>query len=119
MQIPDDYLRWQDLCCPFNRVVEMRWFLQIQPSHRRDKKFEAVFRRGDEEQRVSFGARGYSDYLQHCDSERHQRYWDRHRAHENWEDPFTVGALSRWLLWGPTTSLDTNLRLFRRCFGFR
>lgn len=57
---------------------------------------------------VRFGASGYSDYLQHKDEDRRQRYIERHRKNENWRDPETAGFWSRWILWGPYTSLKRN-----------
>ena len=58
--------------------------------------------------KVRFGAQGYSDYLQHKDEDRRQRYIDRHRTNENWRDPTTAGFWSRWILWGPYTSIKRN-----------
>ena len=51
--------------------------------------------------KVSFGAKGYEDYTIHKDSERKQRYIDRHKNKENWTESGidTKGFWSRWLLW--------------------
>ena len=43
-------------------------------------------------------------------------YIARHTVRENWNDPYSAGALSRWLLWGDTTSLDKNHEIFMRMF---
>ena len=40
-----------------------------------------------------------SDYTKHKDPERMKRYNNRHRRNENWNDPTTAGALSKWILW--------------------
>jgi len=40
----------------------------------------------------------------------------RHKARENWNDPTTAGALSRYLLWGPSTSFAENLSNFKKRF---
>jgi len=76
------------------------------------KKWRAIFRDGTY---TDFGASGYKDYTQHHDGLRRASYLARHRTNENWNDPKTAGALSRWLLWN-TTSLENNLRLYRRRF---
>ena len=57
-----------------------------------------------------FGARGMSDYTKHGDKERMERYVDRHdNGREDWNDPTTAGALSRWILWNkPTLSASYN-----------
>jgi len=50
---------------------------------------------------VRFGAKGYSDYTMHKNSERQKRYITRHKARENWtkSGSKTAGFWSRWLLW--------------------
>ena len=70
-----------------------------------------------DEKRVPFGAYGMSDYTQHHDKLRRERYLMRHRARENWNEPMTAGSLSRWLLWGPSTSLSANVRTFKNRFN--
>lgn len=77
-------------------------------------KWIAVF---DDGTRVPFGAKGYQDYTQHHDKMRRQLYLTRHRARENWNNPKTAGSLSRWILWGDSTSLQTNLRNFKQRFS--
>ena len=52
---------------------------------------------------MSFGSSQHSDFTKHKDPERKQRYLDRHKARENWNDPTTAGALSKHVLWNKTT----------------
>jgi hypothetical protein len=77
-------------------------------------KWVATF---DDGTRVSFGAKGYQDYTQHHDKLRRANYLSRHRTSESWTNPKTAGALSRWLLWGDSTSFATNLADFKRRFS--
>ena len=77
-------------------------------------KWVAVF---DDGTRVPFGAKGYQDYTQHGDKLRRANYLARHRTSETWTNPKTAGALSRWILWGDSTSLSANLSDFRRRFS--
>ena len=63
------------------------------------KKF-AVFVDG---KTINFGAEGYSDYTIHKDDERKNRYIQRHKARENWNDCKSAGFWSRWLLWNKKT----------------
>ena len=72
----------------------------ITPSKKSDKKFDATI---DGKKTVSFGAKGYSDFTQHKDPARKQRYLNRHKARENWNDPTTAGALSKHVLWNKPT----------------
>jgi hypothetical protein len=67
---------------------------------------------------VHFGAAGYSDFTDHHDEERKQRYLDRHSDRENWTaaGSETAGFLSRWLLWNKQT-LAASVRDTNRRFG--
>lgn len=65
-----------------------------------------------------FGASGYTDYIKSKDKERRKRYLDRHRK-ENWRDYKSAGSLSRYILWGSTTNLSNNIKLFARRFKLK
>ena len=64
-----------------------------------------------------FGAVGYSDFTQHKNPLRRANYLTRHRAREDWNDYKSAGALSKHLLWGPSTSLQANVSSFKRRFS--
>ena len=68
----------------------------IKPSKKPDKKFDAII---DGKKTVSFGSSKHSDFTQHKDPARKQRYLNRHKARENWADPTTAGSLSKNVLW--------------------
>ena len=63
----------------------------------------AVFEKDGKSITTHFGARGYSDYTQHHDKERLERYKNRHRSRENWKDPTTAGSLALYILWNKPT----------------
>lgn len=86
--------------------------LSVKSSTRPDKKFMATF---DDGKVVHFGARGMSDFTKHRDEDRKQRYLDRHRQNENWRNPQTPGALSRWILWNKPT-LTASIADFKKRF---
>lgn len=66
---------------------------------------------------MDFGQRGGRTYVDHGDKALREAYLARHsRGREDWNDPYTPGALARWILWGPHTSVDANLRYFRERF---
>ena len=65
---------------------------------------------------VQFGAVGYESYPDHQDLQRKQSYLSRH-SNENWSDPMTPGALSRWILWNRTT-LSASYKDFRTRFRY-
>lgn len=91
----------------------------IRKSHKKEKKFDAVFEYPDGHTKtVPFGLKPYSDFTKHKDTKRRQRYLDRHRGMgENWNDPTTPGSLSKWILWGPSTSLQKNIKTFKKRFN--
>lgn len=70
-----------------------------------EKKLQAVFEniKTKREKKVHFGQAGASDYTKHKNKERKENYIDRHKKRENWNDPTTPGALSRYILWNKPT----------------
>ena len=83
----------------------------ITKSKNKDKKYDA---RIDGKKTVSFGAAGMSDFTKHKDPERKQRYLNRHKSRENWNDPTTAGYLSRWILWAKPTIEESIKDLNKR-----
>jgi len=69
--------------------------------------------------KVRFGAAGYNDYTSfpaEIRDERRTLYLKRHKEREEWNQPDTPGALSRWILW-EHTSLRTAIKKFKQRFG--
>jgi hypothetical protein len=92
--------------------------LRVVPSANAEKKYDAVFQQDSGRTKTtSFGAKGYTDFLQSADKDRRERYLTRHRANENWNNPVTAGSLSKHLLWGPSTSLQENIATFKNKFS--
>ena len=87
------------------------------------KKMQAVFfEKGKDgkmkkKKTVAFGSAGMSDYTINKDKARRQRYLDRHRKRENWNNPMSAGSLSKWILWGDSTSKQANIRAFKKRFN--
>jgi len=92
-------------------------FVSLKRSTDPDKKYMATFEDNGRTKTTHFGAAGMTDYTLSKDPERRAAYLRRHQANENWNDPTSAGALSRWLLWGPSTSLRENLNAFIKRFG--
>jgi hypothetical protein len=65
---------------------------------------------------VSFGAAGYQDYTQHKDKQRRELCRARHKS-DNLNDPTSPGSLSMYILWGDSTSIKQNIKLFRERFN--
>lgn len=95
--------------------IQMK-LLYIKPARDGVHKYVATFVQGERVRHVAFGAVGYTDYLQSGDEDRKKRYLARHKTRENWSDPTSAGALSRYILWGPSTSFRTNVLHFKSRF---
>jgi hypothetical protein len=69
----------------------------------------------DDGTQTRFGAAGMDDYTITKDEKRRTLYLIRHAKNENWRDPKSAGALSRWILWNLPT-IEASLRDYRRRF---
>ena len=74
----------------------------ISPSTRTTKKYQAVI---DGRKTIHFGSSSHSDFTRHKDTERKQRYINRHRKNEDWTKSGveTAGFYSRWVTWHKPT----------------
>ena len=92
----------------------------IEKSTRKDKKYMATL---NSNKHIHFGQTGYSDYSQHKDDERKQRYIARHKANEDWTKSGidTAGFYSKHVLWNkPTISQSiTDLNSKYKNFTFK
>jgi len=61
---------------------------------------------------VHFGATAGRTYIDHGDKAKRTAYLARHKVNENWNDPYSPGSISRFLLWGDSTSFEANHQAF-------
>jgi hypothetical protein len=94
--------------------------ISITKSSNPEKKYMAVFETNMGTRKTThFGSANMKDFTLYPVDERQERkrlYLIRHRANENWNDPTTAGALSRWVLWNKPTlkaSIDDFKKRFR------
>ena len=94
--------------------------LKIKKSNKTDKKLMAIFEncQTGRKKTTHFGAAGMSDFTLHKDIERKKRYINRHYKNENWDNPITAGALSRWILWNKKT-LQESIVDYKKMFKFK
>lgn len=85
----------------------------IKPSNRKDKRYQATFNNG---KTIHFGQKGGSVYIDHGDKIKRENYIKRHAVNEDFSNPYSAGALSRWLLWGDYKTLDENHQAFMKKF---
>jgi len=69
-------------------------------SDRPDKKYFIIT---NDNKKIYFGQASASDFTLHKDEARKQRYINRHKKNENWNNKDTAGFWSRWLLWEKPT----------------
>jgi len=92
--------------------------ISITDSDKPDKKMKAVFEQDTGRTKtIHFGARKMDDYTITHDKEQRARYIARHDKNEDWSNPMTAGALSRFILWGDSTSRVKNISSYRRKFN--
>lgn len=93
-------------------------FIKITKSSKKNKKLDAYFinKKTNKIKIISFGDSNYSDFTKHKDEKRKERYLNRHRKNENWKDPMSKGALSRWILWNKPT-LKSSIQDYKRRFN--
>ena len=93
--------------------------MEIKPSTREGKKYMAIFQ--NPKKTVHFGSAGMKDYtLSNGDEEAkkmRERYRTRHAKDLETNDPRRAGFLSYYLLWGDSTSLQTNIRNYKSKFN--
>jgi len=92
--------------------------VEIKPSALKTKKYTAIFYddKNKKIKTIHFGNKGSDDYTITGDKQQRARYLKRHEKRENWNDPLTAGALSRWILWGDSKSIKTNIKDFKKRF---
>jgi hypothetical protein len=88
--------------------------MKIEKSTRVGKRFSATFANGKV---IHFGQAGGKTYIDEGDKVKRENYLLRHKKRENWNNPYSAGALSRYLLWGDSTSLDANHQAFMKRFN--
>ena len=95
--------------------------VEISKSSAKNKKLTAVFydNEGKKIKTVNFGDSRYSDYLQHKDKERRERYRKRHSVYLKGRGYDTAAHLSYWILWGDSSSLQTNINAYKKKYNLR
>jgi hypothetical protein len=89
--------------------------MEIKPSTRDGKKYMAIFQ--NPKKTIHFGQKDADDYTIKHDKEQRERYRTRHAKDLETNDPRRAGFLSYYLLWGDSTSLQTNIREYKKKFN--
>jgi len=78
------------------------------------KKYRAIFDNG---RHTDFGQHSADDYTKTHDKNQRQRYLTRHRANEDWTNPYKAGTLSKFILWGDSTDINVNIANYKKRFN--
>lgn len=90
--------------------------VSVKQSQNKNKKYVASFDLGEKIKKVHFGSKGMDDYTITKDKEQRDRYRARHKKDLETKDPSRAGYLSMFLLWGDSTSLQENIKDYKKRF---
>ena len=92
--------------------------LTIKKSDKAGKKLVAIFtKENGRTKKTYFGQAGAPDYTLTGDKEQRARYRKRHQKDLQTKDPTRAGHLSRFILWGESTSRQENIKAYKRRFN--
>ena len=95
--------------------------VKIEKATAKGKKYKAIFfdDKGKRIKTSQFGQAGADDYTITKDKMQRKRYRDRHEKDLKSGDYMKPGFLSYYILWGNSTSLQTNIKDYRKRFGLK
>ena len=88
--------------------------ISIKSSTRKDKKYVATFT----DKKIHFGQKGSKTYIDSASEAKKQAYIDRHKVNEDWSK-INPGSLSRFILWGPSKSINNNIKSYKKKFNLQ
>ena len=93
----------------------------IEKGTAKNKKWKAIFYddTGKKIRTSQFGDNRYQDYTQHRDKERRNKYRERHKKDLASGDYMKPGFLSFYILWGVSTSLQSNIKSYKKKFKLK
>ena len=86
--------------------------MELYESNRKNKRFMAIING----KKYHFGLKNGFTYIDHKDKIKRENYIKRHQVRENWNE-INAGSLSRYLLWGQSTSLEKNIEDYIKRFN--
>lgn len=89
------------------------------PATAKGKRLKAVFKGDGKQKTINFGSKGGSAYPDHKNDKTKAAWIARHKVREDWTVPDNAGSLSRWILWGDSTSIAKNITAFKKKFGLK
>lgn len=93
----------------------------IKKSDRAEKKYMALIKYNDNQEKpkkVHFGASGYLDYTIGATEQQRTSYRARHNKEKN-QKYDTAGALSYYILWGDSRSMRENVKAYKKKYNLK
>jgi hypothetical protein len=87
--------------------------MEIVESDRKGKRFKAIFKNG---KIIHFGSESGKTFIDHGDELKKNNYIKRHQVNEDWTK-INPGSLSRFILWGDSKDIKTNIKSFIKKFN--
>ncbi len=95
-------------------MIKVNFYKSTNPK----KKLMATFSlNGEIIKTTHFGASGYSDFTQHLDPYRKNRYIARHIKNIDFSKPMSAGVLALYILWNKPT-LEASIKDYKKTFNF-
>jgi len=93
----------------------------IEKGTAKNKKLKAIFYddEGKKIRTVQFGDNRYEDYTIHKDKQRRSKYKSRHRGSLEKGTYMSPSHLSFYILWGDSTSRNTNIKKYKKMFKLK
>ncbi len=90
----------------------------IEKGTAKNKKLKAIFYddRGRKIKTSQFGDNRYEDYTIHKDKKRRDKYRNRHKGNLQKGTYMSPSYLSYYILWGDSTSRNTNIKQYKKMF---
>lgn len=89
---------------------------EIKKSPKKEKRFmvfiEDEFK--NKKKTIHFGSKNGNTYLEHKDDKIKKNWEARHKVREDWNDYFSAGFWSKWVLWNKKTLEDSLEDLEKR-----
>lgn len=96
--------------------------LDVVPARDGKHKYTAIFDDNGREKRVSFGLKGFNDFILYSKKDKElgiskrNNYWTRHLKDLRTMDVTRAGYLSLYILWNKPT-LEASIKDFKKRFG--
>jgi hypothetical protein len=87
--------------------------IDIKKSTRQNKKWVAEFDNGE---KIHFGDSRFKDFTIGATDKQRESYLARHDKEKN-QPANTAGALSYWVLWGKSRSMNKNIESFKKKYN--